>query len=88
MADIFETTPVTPVTPAAPVAQVEPVTPAQVLTPNIDPFATQHPDLARSLEDRPVGGMGLHSVKTIMDTLGYRRMQEENVLTMSKNVLD
>ena len=53
-----------------------------------DPFDTQQPDLESSLEDRPVGGMGLHFVKTIMDTLGYRRMQEENVLTMSKNLVD
>ena len=53
-----------------------------------DPFDGPKPDLESSLEDRPVGGLGLHFIKTIMDTLGYHRMQGKNVLTMSKNVLD
>ncbi len=42
------------------------------------------PDLESVLEDRAVGGLGLHLVRTMMDELHYRREQSRNHLTLVK----
>jgi anti-sigma regulatory factor (Ser/Thr protein kinase) len=43
-------------------------------------------DLTAAAEDRPVGGLGLHLVRSLMDGLEYRREDGRNVLTMTKTV--
>ena len=40
------------------------------------------PDLDSSLEDRRVGGLGLHLVRSNMDELRYRRERGKNHLTL------
>ena len=40
------------------------------------------PDIASDLEDRRVGGLGLHLVRTTMDDMSYRRDQGKNHLTL------
>ncbi len=40
------------------------------------------PDVTAALEDRPVGGLGVHLVRTMMDELSYRRASGRNHLTM------
>ncbi len=42
------------------------------------------PDLDSDLEDRPVGGLGLHLVRTFMDDIHYRRDKGKNHLIMTK----
>jgi anti-sigma regulatory factor (Ser/Thr protein kinase) len=42
------------------------------------------PDVEAPIEDRPIGGLGIHLVKTMMDELEYRRERERNHLTMVK----
>ena len=42
------------------------------------------PDLESEIEDRPIGGLGIHLVRSIMDELHYRREQDKNHLTMIK----
>lgn len=42
------------------------------------------PDLDAALEDRPIGGLGLHLVRTMMDTMDYRRSDGKNYLTLTK----
>ncbi len=42
------------------------------------------PDLEAALEDRPVGGLGIHLVLTMMDEMYYRREQHRNHLTLIK----
>lgn len=42
------------------------------------------PDLDASLEDRPIGGLGVYLVRTIMDELSYRREDDHNRLTAVK----
>ena len=42
------------------------------------------PDLDASLEDRPIGGLGVYLVRTIMDELSYRREDGHNRLTAVK----
>ena len=40
------------------------------------------PDLEAPLEDRPVGGLGIHLVRTMMDEIRYRRERDRNHLTL------
>ena len=42
------------------------------------------PDLESEIEDRPVGGLGIHLVRTMMDELRYRRERGRNHLTLVK----
>ena len=42
------------------------------------------PDVTASLEDRSLGGLGLHLVRTLMDELRYRREEGRNHLTLVK----
>jgi anti-sigma regulatory factor (Ser/Thr protein kinase) len=44
------------------------------------------PDLDSPLEQRRVGGLGLHFVRTMMDDVTYRRERNRNVLTLSKSL--
>jgi phosphoserine phosphatase RsbU/P len=49
-----------------------------------DPLAAPEPDTAKSLEERPIGGLGIHLVRKLMDNLEYKRQGERNLLTMKK----
>jgi len=42
------------------------------------------PDVDASLEDRPIGGLGVYLVQTLMDEAHYRREQDRNHLTLIK----
>lgn len=44
------------------------------------------PDLESDIEDRDIGGLGIHFCKEMMDKLEYRREDDWNILTMSKSV--
>ena len=46
------------------------------------------PNLTASLEDRPVGGLGIHLVRTMMDELHYRREGGRNHLTLVKHRIE
>ena len=41
-----------------------------------------NPDLAATIEDRPVGGLGIHLVRNLMDDLHYQRDAGRNRLTL------
>lgn len=49
-----------------------------------DPLEAPEPDLEIPFEEREIGGMGIHLVKTLMDELAYARIGDQNVLTMKK----
>jgi anti-sigma regulatory factor (Ser/Thr protein kinase) len=49
-----------------------------------DPLKVPPPDLTADLESRPIGGLGVHFVKTLMDEVAYRRVGDRNVLTLGK----
>ncbi len=51
-----------------------------------DPLARPAPDTAQSLEERPIGGLGIHIVKQLMDDVRYRREGGKNVLTLTKQL--
>ncbi len=42
-------------------------------------------DVTSALEDRPVGGLGLHLIRTLMDKVDYRREDGRNILTLVKH---
>jgi anti-sigma regulatory factor (Ser/Thr protein kinase) len=48
-----------------------------------DPLTRPPVDVTASLEEREVGGLGIHLVKTLARTLAYRREGAENVLTFT-----
>ena len=45
-----------------------------------DPLKAEPPNLGLSLEERPIGGLGIHLVKTLAKSLTYRRDQGWNRL--------
>ena len=49
-----------------------------------NPLDAPEPDTARPVEERPVGGLGIHLVRSLMDGLEYRRQGDRNRLTMRK----
>jgi serine/threonine-protein kinase RsbW len=51
-----------------------------------DPFAAPEPDLDAPIEERRVGGLGLHLVKALMDRTRYRRVGAHNVVEISRRV--
>ena len=49
-----------------------------------DPTAREDVDINASVEDRPIGGLGIHLVRQIMDDVRYERRGEKNVLILTK----
>ncbi|MBN1142078.1 MAG: SpoIIE family protein phosphatase [Deltaproteobacteria bacterium] len=49
-----------------------------------DPTAQKQPDLDAAIEDRPIGGLGIHFIRTSLDELRYARTDGRNVVTMIK----
>ncbi len=51
-----------------------------------DPLQADVADIDLSLEDRPIGGLGILLVRDLMDTVGYQRLNGENILKMGKDL--
>lgn len=51
-----------------------------------DPTAAGDPDIDAELDDRPIGGLGIHIVRTMMDDVSYRHADGRNQLTLVKNI--
>jgi anti-sigma regulatory factor (Ser/Thr protein kinase) len=43
-------------------------------------------DTSAPLEQRPIGGLGIHLIRRLMDSVEYRREAGHNILTMSRRV--
>lgn len=43
------------------------------------------PDITQELDERPIGGLGVYLVRTLMDELHYRREGDRNHLTLVKH---
>lgn len=50
-----------------------------------DPTEAEEPDIDAELDDRPIGGLGIHIVRMLMDNVSYERVDGRNVLTLIKN---
>ena len=51
-----------------------------------DPLAKADPDTTQSIEDSPIGGMGILIVKKSMDAVDYEYKDGKNILTIKKNL--
>jgi len=51
-----------------------------------NPIETATPDLESKLEERKIGGLGVHLMKHFMDHISYQRRGNKNVLVMTKNI--
>ncbi len=53
-----------------------------------DPTLRNDPDITLSVEDRPIGGLGIFLVKKIMDEVSYRRVDDRNIFVMKKRITE
>lgn len=49
-----------------------------------DPFAMETPDLEAELDERRIGGLGVHLVRSMMDEVRYERTNDRNVVVIRK----
>ncbi len=50
-----------------------------------NPLAEATPDTQLSIEDRQIGGLGIHLVINMVDDISYQRTADKNVLTLTKS---
>jgi len=55
--------------------------------PAFDPFTVPAPDVDTPLEDRQVGGLGVHFVRTFLDHVDYVRDGKRNRVTLGKRLV-
>ena len=51
-----------------------------------DPTAVLEVDTSASLEERGIGGLGIHLLRSLTNSLSYRRANEYNILSFSKSL--
>ena len=51
-----------------------------------DPTTHQEVDTTLSVAERPIGGLGIHLITQIMDSINYERKDNKNILTLRKNL--
>ena len=51
-----------------------------------DPTKVSDPDTSLSATDRPIGGLGIHLVRQIMDEVSYTYENNHNILTIKKKI--
>jgi len=49
-----------------------------------NPLTVPEPDIRKSIDERTVGGLGIHLVRRLMDSLEYKRQGDKNLLIMKK----
>ena len=49
-----------------------------------NPLEAPEADTTNPLEERTIGGLGVHLVRKLMDGLEYKRQGERNLLTIKK----
>lgn len=53
-----------------------------------NPLDKEDPDINAKAEERDVGGLGIYMVKKSMDHCEYSRVDEKNIFTISKRILN
>jgi len=51
-----------------------------------NPTDAPHPNLKCAFNDREIGGLGIHLIRSYMDCIEYRRESGKNVLTLTKTI--
>ena len=49
-----------------------------------NPIDAEEPDIKSPIEDRKIGGLGIHLTKKIMDEMIHRRKADKNILILKK----
>lgn len=49
-----------------------------------DPTVYKKVDVNLPVEERPIGGLGIHLIRQLTDTVSYNRSDGKNILTLSK----
>ena len=53
---------------------------------SFDPTAHPEPDLEVPIDERPIGGLGIHIVRSLSDSVSYRRHGRHNAMTVVRTV--
>jgi serine/threonine-protein kinase RsbW len=48
-----------------------------------NPLEADPPDLSRGLADRPIGGLGVFLVRSMVESIDYRRQKDRNILSFT-----
>lgn len=56
--------------------------------PPFDPLTYATPDTALPVEERGIGGLGIHLVRQMMDEVSYQRRAEQNVVVLVKQLAE
>jgi anti-sigma regulatory factor (Ser/Thr protein kinase) len=51
-----------------------------------NPLLREQPDLTVPVEERPIGGLGIHFCRKLTDTQEYERLGDRNALTLKKQL--
>ena len=51
-----------------------------------DPLKKEDPDVTLSAEERDIGGLGIFIVKKFMDGITYNHINNQNIVTITKNL--
>lgn len=51
-----------------------------------DPSKSPDPDMKQPLEEREIGGLGIHIVRNLVDNIFYRRENNKNFFIVSSNL--
>lgn len=51
-----------------------------------NPFTKDPPNTKLPLEERKIGGLGIHLVRNLMDNVSYERKRKRNVVTLEKKL--
>jgi anti-anti-sigma factor len=52
-----------------------------------DPFARAAPDTTLGVEQRPIGGLGIHLVRQLVEDVRYERRADHNVVVLTKRLV-
>ena len=52
----------------------------------IDPLKKADPDVELPAQEREIGGLGIFLVKKTMDAMEYKRLDDQNILTIQKRI--
>jgi len=53
-----------------------------------NPIDFEIPDVACSVENCKIGGLGIHIIRKLMDEICYQRCDDKNVMMLKKNLSD
>jgi anti-sigma regulatory factor (Ser/Thr protein kinase) len=51
-----------------------------------NPLSAATPDIAAPLEEREIGGLGIHLVRNLIDDVTYQRRTGKNVMTLTRHL--